>query len=184
VHDSRVARRYAQALFSLALKNDIVDSVEEDLAGIASLLINDKQFKDFLLSPYVGREEKLKIADKLFSDRVTALTMQGIRLMLTKRRESELIPLRDEYVKLRRKHHGVIFATISSAEKLSKEQEKQVVAKLTLTTGHTIEPHFEVEPKLIGGIKVSYENTVLDGSLRGALNALRDKLYHDVLIQR
>lgn len=183
MHDNRVARRYAAALFATALKYDVIKSVEEDLAGIASLLAHDAQFRDFLLSPYVGREEKLKIADKLFSDRITAISMQALRLMLGKRRETEIEALRDAFITLRRKHEGVIFATIASAEALSKDQQKELVAKLALITGKVIEASFEIEPRLIGGVKITYENTVLDGTLRGTLNALRDKLHHDVLKQ-
>lgn len=184
MHDTRVARRYAKALFSLALKFDLIKSVEEDLAGIASLITHDEQFKNFLLSPYAGRKEKLAIADKLFSDRVTALTMQALRLMLTKRRERELVALRDEFVVLRRKHEGVIYVVITSAEELQKDQQKQLVAKLGLITGKTIEASYEIDARLIGGVKVAYENTVLDGTLRGSLNALRENLRHDVLIQQ
>ncbi|MBI1756840.1 MAG: ATP synthase F1 subunit delta [Fimbriimonas ginsengisoli] len=183
MQDRRVARRYAAALFATALRYDVVKSVEEDLAGIVGLLSHDKGFRGFLLSPYVGREEKLKIAEKLFSDRVTALTMQALRLMLEKRREGEVEALREEFVTLRRRHDGVIFATVSSAEALDKDQQKQVVAKVGLITGKAIEPHFLVDPRLIGGVKVAFENIVLDGTLRGSLNLLGDRLRHDVLMQ-
>lgn len=183
MHDSRVARRYAQALFTLALKEDMVKAVEEDLAGIAHLLTGDEQFRDFLLSPYASREEKQQIAGKLFSDRITGLTMQALRLMLTKGRETELLALRDEFTKLRRAHEGVVFATISSAEAMAQDQQSQIISKLAIATGKVIEANFEIDPRLIGGVKVSYENTVLDGSLRGALNTLRDRLRHDVLKQ-
>ncbi len=184
MHDSRVARRYARALFSLALKFDLIKSVEEDLAGIAGLITHDEKFKQFLLSPYAGRQEKLEIADKLFSDRVTALTMQALRLMISKRRENELVALRDEFIVLRRESQGVVFATITSAEELPTDQQKQIVAKLGLITGKSIEPQFEIDARLIGGVKIAYGNEVLDGTLRGTLNALREKLRHDVLIQQ
>jgi len=182
--DSRVARRYAQALFSTALKYDVVNSVEDDLNGIVGLLENDPQFKEFVVAPFTGREEKIAIFAKLFSDRVTALTMQVIRVMLEKRREDEITGVRDEFVTLRREHEGVIFAVITSAWEIEEKQRKLLLTKLEKTLGKKIEAEFKIETNLIGGIRVSYGNYVLDGSIRGALSSLRDKLRHDLLKQQ
>jgi len=183
VADHKVARRYSQALFATALKFDVVTSVEDDLNGIVALLENDEQFREFMFSPHAGRDEKIAIIDKLFSDRVTALTMQALRLILVKRREDELSGIRDEFVTLRRQNQGVIFATVTSAFEIDAEQKKALVAKLEKTIGKTIEAEFKVEHHLIGGIRVAYGNYVLDGSIRGALSNLRDKLRHDLLKQ-
>ncbi|HEY0866566.1 MAG TPA: F0F1 ATP synthase subunit delta, partial [Fimbriimonas sp.] len=76
MHDARIARRYAQALFTTALRYDVVKAVEEDLEAISRLIETDKSFRDFVMAPYTSREEKAKIAERVFSDRVTALTMQ------------------------------------------------------------------------------------------------------------
>jgi F-type H+-transporting ATPase subunit delta len=181
--DLRVARRYARALFNTALKLDVVKSVEEDLGGIQSLLEGDERFRHFLLSPRVARDEKLRIADKLFSDRVTALTMQAIRLLLEKRREDHLSMVYRQFVELRRRHANMIFATVTSSEELSHAQRENIVAKISQSTGKSVEPSFIVEPAVLGGVKVQYENTVLDGTVRGTLTKLHDRLKYDVLKQ-
>lgn len=181
--DIRVARRYAAALFGIAEKNDVISSVEDDLHGIAALILNDKSFRSFLSSPYTSREEKLAIADKLFSDRVTALTMQALRLMIVKGREEELLGVRDEFVALRRHKQGVVFAVFTSSEALDKKLQTELSAKLSLSLGKEVEAQFEVDPKLMGGVKVAYGNQVLDGTVQGRLSDLRDRLIHDVLKQ-
>src|SRR5262245_10995573 len=106
----------------------MVKAVAEDLGGIAELVEYAERSRDFRRSPDASREEKQQIAGKLFSDRITGLTMQALRLMLTKGRETELLPLRDEFVTLRRAHEGVVYATISSAEALAKEQQSQIIS--------------------------------------------------------
>jgi F-type H+-transporting ATPase subunit delta len=181
--DIRVARRYANALFAMAVKYDLVKSVEEDLAGVAGLLANDVQFRSFLISPEVGRTEKIDIAVKLFSDRVTALTMQAIRLCLTKGREHELGLIYEEYLELRRIKDGVLFVTVTSAEAMTKKQQEDLVSRLGKRTQRMIDPHFEIDPLLIGGVRVAYEGNVLDGSLKGYLKSLREHLCHDILTQ-
>ncbi len=184
MEDSRVARRYAQALFATALKYDVISSVEGDLNTIVGLLDNDEGFKDFLIAPYTGRTEKIQIIDKIFSDRVTALTMQVLRVMLEKRREEEIAGVRNEFIKLRRNHQGITFASVKTAEKIEEVEKKALIAKLEKQLGRMVEAEFKIEPHLIGGIRVAYGNYVLDGSIRGALSNLRDKLRHDLLKQQ
>lgn len=183
MQDGRVGRRYARALFGAAQKLDVVPSVEDDLNLIVGISERDASFRHFLLSPHASREQKHTLIDKVFSDRVTALTMQVLRVMLEKRRETELKSVRDEFVKLRLTFANVVKATIASAEELSPEQKNALVAKLTSTLNKTIEPEFRVDPHLIGGVKVTYDNNVLDGSVRGTLARLREVLRRDLLKQ-
>lgn len=182
-HDVRVASRYARALYGAAEANQMVDAVEDDLRAILGIMGRDKAFRDFLIAPYTGREEKLEILERIFSDRITALTMQVLRVMLEKRREGEIEGIYDAFVALRRDKRGVIFATIISAEQLDDKQQKALAAKLEKTTGKVVEADFHVDPHLIGGVKVAYENYVLDGTLKGGLAHLSDHLKHDILKQ-
>lgn len=182
-HDSRIGKRYAQALFTTALRYDVVPSVEDDLRAIVGLMDKDRGFRDFLLAPYTSREEKVRIMERIFSDRITALTMQVLRVMLEKRRETEIESVYKEFVQLRREATRTIHVTVSSAEALDASQQKALVAKIEASTGKKVEADFSVEPSLIGGIKVAYENYVLDGSLKGGLARLRDALKHDLLKQ-
>lgn len=181
--DARVAKRYAQALFNTALRNDVVASVEDDMAAIAGLIRNDERFRHFLLSPNVARDERIKIAEKVFSDRITALTMQALRLMITKRREREIEGIYDEFLRLRREHDQALRAVFTSAVELTDAEKSDLVAKLASKSGKKVEPEFKVDPSVWGGVKVAFDNYVLDGTVRGSYTRLRDTLLYDVLKQ-
>lgn len=181
--DIRVAKRYARALFQAAIHGNVVDSVESDLAALNSLIANDKSVRDFFMSPYVAREEKIRIAGNLFSDRITALSMQVVRLMLEKRREAELPEIYGQYVALRRAHQGVQSVTVHSAMEMTEDQKKRLVTRLEEKSGKKIEAEFRVDPSVMGGIKVAYGDYMLDGSIRGSLNRMRDQLRVNLLKQ-
>ncbi|MHB8634926.1 MAG: ATP synthase F1 subunit delta [Fimbriimonadaceae bacterium] len=178
--EAGVAKRYAQALFSTAQRHDVIASVEADLAAIVNLLTNDPAFRDFLFSPKVSRDDKARIIDKLFSDRVTIITLYMLRLLLTKRREGEIEGIREEYEALRRGHAKAVLVTFSSAEELPEDQRKKLVEKTKTLTGRVVEPSFVVEPALIGGVKIEYEDFMLDGTVRGNLAKLRERLRYDL----
>lgn len=181
--DVRATRRYARALYQAALKLDALSSVESDLDSISALLRSDDRFRKFLFSPITPKHEKMKLLESVFADRVTALTMQMLRLLLEKGRESEFEFIRQEYVRLRREHDQMVYAEVVSSTPLSEGHRDQLVRRLEEMTRKNIEAEFIVDPKVMGGLRVMYDNYVLDGTVRGALSRLREHLLFDVLKQ-
>lgn len=181
--DLRVARRYAGALYRVASQTNLVAAVESDLDGVQNLLERDENFRSLLLSPVIARETKERVLEKAFGDRVTGVTMQMLRLLLQKRREAEFEAVRQEFVRIRREEGRVLHAVIASAEPLTDDQKSRLVAKLADQTGKSVEPDFEIQPSLLGGVRVTYDNFVLEGSIRGGLTRLRDALRRDLLKQ-
>jgi F-type H+-transporting ATPase subunit delta len=186
MHDVKIAKRYAAALFETALesKDDkLVAAVEDDFGGIVSLLMNNERFRTLILSPEVSRDEKLGLVDRLFSDRITAVSLEALRLMIEKGREQEIEWVQREFVRLRRIHENTLFVVVTTAEALDEDQRVRLMTKLAQITQMKLEAEYRIDPHLIGGIRVAYDNYVLDGSLRGELRRLRERLLHDVLIQ-
>ena len=183
MQDSRVGRRYAQALFDAANGLGVVDSVESDLGAIVGLLDSDESFRDFLIAPYASRDEKVQLLERVFSDRITALTMQVLRVVLEKRREDEIETIFGEYVKLRREHQGVLHVVVTSAVELDSDQRDRLIAKLTTEFGAKVEADYKVDARLLGGVRVAYNNSIFDGSVQGALQRLRERMKYDLLKQ-
>ncbi|MBV6490278.1 MAG: ATP synthase F1 subunit delta [Fimbriimonadaceae bacterium] len=181
--DTRVARRYAKALYRAAKSQGIVESVEADLAGVVGIIERDPGFGEFLVSPRIAREHKLPVLERAFSDRVTALTMHALRLMLQKRREDLVPDVYKAFVAIRREHGAVLYAHIASSIELTEKQRSALLTKLEKGSGKKVEAEFSVDSNLLGGIRVAYGNFVLDGSVRGSLRRMRDTLKYELLKQ-
>jgi F-type H+-transporting ATPase subunit delta len=181
--DLRVARRYARALFEAARNQDSIREADEDLDAIKGILESKPELKEFLESPKVAREKKLDMVDKLFADRARPVTMRLLRLLVTKRRERELSAVREEFLRLKEEAAGTLRISITSALPLSEEQKGAIVSRIALQTGKTVLPQTHVDSSLIGGVRVQYGYSVLDGSVSGALKRLKERLYIDVLKQ-
>ncbi|MBX3097153.1 MAG: ATP synthase F1 subunit delta [Fimbriimonadaceae bacterium] len=181
--DTRVASRYARAVFIPARAQNLVPVVEEELNGVCAVIENSEDLQQFLGNPNVSRADRMKMYEKLFSDRVTALTMSLLRLLVNKGRESEISTIRDEFVRLRREQGQIVPVLVESARELSADQSKAIIDKVAQATGRTVEPTFEVRPDLIGGVRVTFDNQVIDGSARGNLTRMREHIINDVLKQ-
>ncbi len=181
--DSRVAKRYATALFNIATQQGIVNAVDDDLSVITTALSRSENFRTFMKSPQTTEAQKLVLLDRTFGDRVTALTMHVLRLLVEKLRDDEIFGVHQEFAELRRISGGVVKAEIATAIPLDEDHKALLVAKIKSLTGREVEPHFLIDEKLIGGVKVTYDNNVLDGTARGSLNRIKDHLIYDVLKQ-
>lgn len=179
--ERRIAARYARALFIAARKHDAVGPVGDDLESVRTLMLHDEALRRFMLSPNVGRGEKLRLIERVFADRVTALTMSTFRLLLEKRREDLFESMVAEYAELRREHENVLHCRIVSASTMTGGERDQILERLAQKTGKTIEAEFDLDPKLIGGVQVKYGDYVLDGTLRGGIDRLRERLRYDLL---
>jgi F-type H+-transporting ATPase subunit delta len=76
-------------------------------------------------------------------------------------------------VRLDRDRHR---AVIESAAGLSDDVRREVHAGLERTYGDGLETLFEVNPALIGGMRIRVGSDVYDGSVRGRLAALEARL--------
>lgn len=179
--EPRIAARYAKALFEAAQKQKIVGSVGDDLNTIANLLRGDARLTKFITDPESTRVQKEELFDKVFSDRVTSLTMHLVRLVLEKRREAGLVDIRDAYDILRKESEKILSIKVTSARNLDDKERKGIEDKITKATGLKTDATYEVDPRVMGGVKVELEGYVMDGTVAGGLNRMRETLKGDLL---
>ncbi len=183
MQDSRAARRYAQALYEVAVERKLVDKVEEDLGKFQSILEAYPGVYAYYNSPSESREAKVKLVTDLFTPSFSPLSLELIKLMVTKGRAREVDAVRAEFVKIRLEETGIVSAQVTSAIPLTKTETTKLTKKLESLTGHRVESEYAVDPNILGGIRVVYNNVSIDGTLKGALDNLRQKLRYDVLKQ-
>lgn len=181
--DLRAARRYALALFSAAQEANVVSETSEDLDAIAAILESSPDTKVFLESPEVDRSKKLAFVDSVFSDRARPLTMRLLRLLLEKNRQRELPGIRREYKIAMENSQGIMRAFITSAVRLSDTEVERITKRISSQTGKRVIAEANVDPSVIGGVSVQYGNSILDGTVYGALKRLEEKFQLDVLKQ-
>ncbi|MEN3000742.1 MAG: ATP synthase F1 subunit delta [Armatimonadota bacterium] len=172
--DIRVARRYASALFRAALNTNTLQRVSEDLNRLRSALQEIDALRAFLHSPLIPRDRKKQRVEELFARDLQPVTLRLLELVIEKRRETLLEAICEEFQRLREAHEGVVRATIYSAVPLTPDEQHALLQRLESSTGKRIIATFEVDPNLIGGVRVRLGDYQIDGSIRGALERLHD----------
>ena len=174
--EPRVVRRYAAALYAAASRADVVDQVERDLELVALALSSSPELRESITSPVVPVESKRSIVRELFDGKLHEITLSYLQLLVDKRREEAALQTEEEYVRLANEARGIVGATAITAKPLDEPQLASLSAKLSQVTGRQIRLECEVDPAIVGGVCVRIGDRVIDGSVRGQLEALREAL--------
>lgn len=178
--DIRVARRYARALFDVALKQQRLQQTADDLVSLRGLMEQSSDLRAFFYSPLIPRDRKIARLREALSTQVQPHTLRLLELLVEKRREKSFEAVCEEFQRLQEAYQGVVRATIESAAPLTETEQNALVQKLEQSTGKRIIPSFEVKPELIGGVRVQMGDYQIDGTLRGALDRLRDHVMLEI----
>jgi F-type H+-transporting ATPase subunit delta len=181
--DSRVAKRYARALFNAASKDGKAVKVEESLNAVQDLLRNHARFREIIEDPNVETSEKKNLIVRSFTGKIDELAVHALRLLLEKGRMDVYPVVVEEYALLRQEAEGVVHVTVASAMELDDDQKKQILDQVEKKFNRQVEPEFKIDPSLIGGVRLSVGTTELDGSVRGSLNRMRKMIIRDLLKQ-
>ena len=69
-----------------------------------------------------------------------------------------------------------VTAKVSSAVPLTSDEQASVTQRLEARFGGPLELRFEIEPSVLGGVLVRVGDQVIDGSIKGRLDALAQTL--------
>lgn len=173
---SRVARRYAAALFTAALEGGLVPQVQDDLGRVRDIVRASPDLEKALTAPRVPLEAKHRVIDRIFAEAVSPLTLDFLHLCLDKRRPQLMEAVAEHYAALRDEHENIVRARVTTAVELSEELRQRLIQALEKRTGRRVMAEFRVEPDVLGGVLTIIGDTVVDGSLRSDVAQLGQKL--------
>jgi F-type H+-transporting ATPase subunit delta len=165
-----IARKYARALLSSALKENAAESVKKEI-DVLSGLMKQKKYFNFFASRSVRPEEKLEIFSSL-----SPLMKAFLRVVIDNKREEDICLISCEYAELLNLRNNVLGATVSSKAPLTDEQMASIKRKLARSTGKKIDIGFKADRSIIGGVKIKYGSKVMDGTVSGMLEGYLDRL--------
>ncbi|MDG5766518.1 ATP synthase F1 subunit delta [Balneolales bacterium ANBcel1] len=169
---TKVAKRYASALFQEAKEQEALDAVSEDMKQVYSTISASSELRLFLKSHIISRKVKRDALDKLFGDNMHQITRQFIRLILEKRREDQLFGAAAAFGKLHRDDQGLLEVTVYMVTKPDDKQGQRLKKALEKRTGKTLSLNYIEDPSLIGGVAVRINDTVIDGTIKHKLQQL------------
>lgn len=172
-----LARPYARAVFQLAQERKALADWSQTLELLA-LIAGDDRVARVLRAPRVPAEKRVELMRAIAGDKLEEHGDNLVRLLAANGRLPLLPRIHEQFEVLRAEAEGRIAARVSSARKLTKEQQERIARALGKRLDREVTLDCDVDESLLGGAVIRAGDLVIDGSLRGRLRRLGSRLTH------
>jgi F-type H+-transporting ATPase subunit delta len=172
-----VARRYARALIEIGAAQNTMDPLGTELNDLAHALTSSKELMGVLASPRFPMVQRRKVLEGLLDRSKSSRTARSFFLLLLERdRMASLPDIAREYGVMADERAGRIRAHVTSARPMNDADLGRVRTTLERVTAKKIVMTSSVDDGLIGGTVTKVGDILYDGSVRTALDSLRQRL--------
>jgi len=165
-----VARPYAEAAYKLAREADALGAWAKALERLAAVA-GDAGVRDSLGDPRVETEKLSRAFIEAAGDLST--DQQNFVTVLAHNERLSLLPeILTLFVGQKNAHEGVLDAVVSSAFPIDDATLARLVGDLESRFGSRVKATVQIDPELIGGVRIAVGDEVIDASVRGKLAAM------------
>jgi len=166
-----LARPYAEALFQVAVKGDLkqITAQVEALAAVTA----DAQLRQFADNPKATPEQVMDVIASAVNTPLNDTAKNLLSTVIANGRLTVLPEIAAQFHVLVNERSGVSDAQVFSAFEIAPEQLGQLVKTLEKRFGRKLNAIVQIEPELIGGIRVVVGDEVLDTSVKARLEQMK-----------
>lgn len=168
------AKRYALALYQLALEKGEVERWQTDLQALDEAL-QEREFVAFLGMPKIRLSQKMSVINEAFPQ-LDPLVQNLLGLLISRGMADALPSVREEYGNLVDLQHGRERAYVVSAVPLDASHRERLARYLGELVGKEIDLTATVDTSIVAGLVARVGDRLIDGSARTKLQELKKSL--------
>jgi len=171
------AKRYAQAVFRMAVEQKELNIWQSDLRKVASITRDEALFA-FLENREVPFDEKTRVLSERLGE-IHPMALKLVSMLVARGRLGMIGDISDEYQQMLDNYRGVEgaeIAEVTTAIPLDDDDKLRLAQRITDMVGKPVVLRATVDPRVIGGIVIRIGDKLIDGSIRSKLASLRREL--------
>lgn len=167
---------YAEALFAAAEERNELEEVLEELQEFITLIRENEELKEFFYSPQINERERRQAIDALTEGLKTS-TRNFLKVLSDNGRTESLEDIVRRYEELVEEHFKRVEVELTTAVELSDSLEGRIKERLgSILEGREVILQTNVDPDLLGGAVFTFGGVMVDSSVRGRLESLRETM--------
>lgn len=173
IEAEQFGKTYARALMAAVIKAGVADEVLGQLADVVDgcVRVNPSLAAAFA-SPRIDEQEKIRVLDRLFGDRVHPVLLNFLKVMARRGRLGYLTAVRDAAVALHDESLGRVVAEVRTAIPLDDDLRAEIRRQIAESLQKEVRLTDSVDASLLGGMVVRVGDTVYDSSVAGRIEKL------------
>jgi F-type H+-transporting ATPase subunit delta len=173
-----VAGRYARAFADVVAERKLdPDKAIQELSEVAALVQGSVELRNVFENPSVAHKQKISLLDAIIKKTGGSKLLRNlVAVLIDQRRIGQIGEIAEQFRKELDERMGIAQAQVKSARELSAKERKELERRLADVTGKTIRATYAEEAGLLGGAVVRVGSVIYDGSVRGQLQRIKEKL--------
>lgn len=167
---------YARAVFEVAKAEGSLDEVEDELFRFSRLVEREGELRMALTDATRPAAQRQRLAEELLEGKVSAPTVLLIGFVVGSGHAGRLTEIVDEMLEMAAAEKKRVVAEVTSAIPLNDDQRVRLAGALSRATDLEVEVHVMVDPSILGGIIAKVGDRLIDGSISGRLEQMRDQV--------
>ncbi len=164
-------------MFSLALENDKLDTIWEEVRMTRQILSENPTFIKTICHPEITRQDQIELLDDAFKGKVSDEVMGFLHVLADKKRLKELDAVLEYFDRSAKEYKkiGVVYVTVPM--ELTKAQQDKIRERiLEVSSYESLEMHVETDASLLGGMVIRIGDEILDNSIRSKMEHMARKI--------
>jgi F-type H+-transporting ATPase subunit delta len=167
-------KRYAKAVFEIAVESNKLKEWQSNLAKIAKL-VEDDEFIGLAENPKVPFDMKTKLVQEKLG-KTEPMVLNLVYLLISKGKLKTANLISEEYDRLLNEHYGIKSAEVTTAIPLDNVEKEKLSQNLETLIGKKVSMQVQVDPDILGGFIARIDDSLIDGSIRSRLEMLKKRL--------
>jgi F-type H+-transporting ATPase subunit delta len=181
----RLAARYAKSLLDLAVEQNQLEAIHQDIRMLQHICSTNPDFIAMLRSPIIAPDKKLTILEAVTSGKVQPLTQAFFQLLVKKAREYNLPDMVKAFIDQYNQLNNIHPVRLTTAVPVGDSVKEAVVAQLrSVASLEKIELETVVDESLIGGFTLEVAGKKVDASIQHDLQEVRKQFMNNDYIQK
>lgn len=180
MNNSRIAKRYAKAIFTIGKEDGSLTAYGKELDECREVFIENPELKNVLSNQVYKLEERKNVLKYLLDRSGFSPVMKNfLYLLLDKNRLNFIDDISLKYATFTDEALNITHAEIITAKPLRYDTLEKLINSLKEMTSNDIKSEVKDDPGLIGGIVVKIGDIIMDGSVKAQLEGLKESFRRD-----
>ena len=173
---SVLANKIGYSLFEVARENNSLEQVSYELNEVVKVVNENPDFVTLMNNPNIEKIKKINLIDASFSG-VNKYVVNVVKILAGNLQISLINFVLEQFTELFNRYSNSVVVKVESASPLTELQLENLKEKLKNELQlEKVELNNFVDESLLGGFKLTYNNKVVDASIKAKLSAIKAKI--------
>lgn len=179
-----LAKRYAKALFEIALQEKAISEVNDDMELLMTVMAENRELRKLMTNPLITPLKKNQLMMSIFGSHLNKISKKFIEILIRKGREQEVAEIAYQYHKHFLDYNDIALAQLVTAYPADDYLRERITKLAQFSANKTLRFKESVQPEIIGGFKLQIDDYLYDATIQKIIADLHKEFAKNLYIKR